>query len=196
MKSLATTAGFVAFAALAGGMLPRPVAAAPFCIQNQGIAPLCIYYDALDCGREAQRQGAACANPAELRLTPRSRPYCVVTSGQVSLCNLGDRTSCARSAVLQRGTWSTRRKLLLYPPRPLFGDQRKLKHGRAGRDHAVRQGDRPSSAGIGGLGMVWIEWKVMPTRLGRDVFPVGGSGSGSRRPIRAITRRRKRGALI
>jgi hypothetical protein len=105
MKYLASTVGFLALGAIVGSMSPRPAAAAPFCIQSQGIAPLCIYYDALDCGHEAQRQGATCAaNPAELRLTPGVGQYCVVTSSQISLCNYGDRVSCARDAVLQRGT--------------------------------------------------------------------------------------------
>ena len=57
MNYLASTVGFLALGAIVGSMSPRPTAAAPFCIQSQGIAPLCIYYDALDCGHEAQRQG-------------------------------------------------------------------------------------------------------------------------------------------
>ncbi len=105
MKSLASTASYVALLALAGGMMTHPAAAAPFCIKSQVLPPICIYHDAQDCGRDAQRQGATCAaNPKELRLTTGVGQYCVVTSSQISVCGYADRTSCGRDAILGRGT--------------------------------------------------------------------------------------------
>jgi hypothetical protein len=104
MKFLASAASFAAVA-LTGSMFAQPAMAAPFCLKSQVLAPLCIYQDALDCGREAARQGATCAaNPAEIKLTTGVGQYCVVTSSQISVCAYADRTSCARDAVLQRGT--------------------------------------------------------------------------------------------
>lgn len=81
-----------------------PAVAAPFCIQNQVIAPQCIYYDAQQCQRDAAKQNAECAaNPSELHLTRGNGQYCVVTSGQVALCNFTDLGVCTREANQQNG---------------------------------------------------------------------------------------------
>src|SRR5579863_4136457 len=63
------------------GALIMPVAAqaAPFCIQSQGLPAQCIYYDAGDCQREANRQGAICtASPDEVTLSTNLGQYCLV----------------------------------------------------------------------------------------------------------------------
>lgn len=78
--------------------------AAPFCMRNQIIAPQCIYYDAIQCQRDAQRQGAVCdVNPQEYHLLAGSGEYCVVTSSGASSCVYQDRPSCAAEAVRQQG---------------------------------------------------------------------------------------------
>ncbi|HET6609680.1 MAG TPA: DUF3551 domain-containing protein [Rhodopila sp.] len=91
--------------ALLAGLPAAGAEAAPFCIRSQVLPPQCIYQDAQQCDREAQRQGAVCStNPAELRLTPGWGKYCVVTSSRTSDCSYGDRTTCARAAASQQGT--------------------------------------------------------------------------------------------
>jgi hypothetical protein len=87
-------------------VLPSAAAeAAPFCIRSQILPPQCIYQDAQQCDREAQRQGGVCStNPAELTLTPGNGTFCVVTSSRISNCNYGDRTTCARAAASLQGT--------------------------------------------------------------------------------------------
>lgn len=87
------------------GFLFAPSAmAAPFCLTGQLLPPQCIYYDARQCERDAQRQGEACsANPAEVTLSRGAGLYCVVTSSRVSLCAYTDRATCAREATQQNG---------------------------------------------------------------------------------------------
>ncbi|HVY13908.1 MAG TPA: hypothetical protein VHB27_01675 [Rhodopila sp.] len=94
---------YILAAAMAG--LPVAVAqAAPFCIKSQILPPQCIYQDAQQCAKEAQRQGGVCsANPDELTLTPGNGKYCMVTSTHASLCAYGDRATCARDAASQGG---------------------------------------------------------------------------------------------
>lgn len=105
MKYLASTSRFAALAALAGGLLSHPAAAAPFCIQNQVMAPQCIYYDALECDHEAQKQNATCAsNPKEFKLAAGAGQFCVITTSQISLCAYADRQTCSIDAARQHGT--------------------------------------------------------------------------------------------
>ena len=47
--------------ALATCLLAGPVRAAPYCISNQGLLPLCIYDDPAECQQEASRQNAQCS---------------------------------------------------------------------------------------------------------------------------------------
>ncbi|HEY8287744.1 MAG TPA: DUF3551 domain-containing protein [Acetobacteraceae bacterium] len=103
MKQLRMKHRLMAMAILAG--LPVAAEAAPFCIKSQILPPQCIYQDAQQCDRDAQRQGAVCsANPQELTLRPGNGKFCVVTSARTSLCAYGDRTTCARDAASQNGT--------------------------------------------------------------------------------------------
>ena len=105
MKFLASTARFVALAAMAGGMAPHMALAAPFCLTNQVLPPQCIYYDAADCQRDARQQNSACVNnPQEFRLSRGGGQYCVITSSQTSVCAYGDRGTCAQEAARQHGT--------------------------------------------------------------------------------------------
>jgi hypothetical protein len=86
-------------------LLPVAAQAAPFCIESQGLSPQCIYYDADNCRREANRQGAICsANKDEVRLTTNVGQYCLVTSQQVSLCIYSDRGTCSADTERQHGT--------------------------------------------------------------------------------------------
>ena len=90
-------------AALALLVVPSAMAA-PFCLTGQVLPPQCIYYDARQCERDAQRQGEVCsANPAEVTLSQGAGLYCVVTSGRVSVCAYTDRGTCAREATQQNG---------------------------------------------------------------------------------------------
>lgn len=85
-------------------MTPLAAQAAPFCIQSQGLTPQCIYYDAGDCQKEANRQGAICsANPDEVHLSANVGQYCLITSQQVSLCIYSDRGTCTADAARQHG---------------------------------------------------------------------------------------------
>jgi len=89
---------------LTGSAVLQSAAAAPFCITNQVLKPLCIYYDAQQCAREANRQNATCqANPAELPLRRSVGQYCVVTSGQISKCTYFDRQTCDQDAARLQG---------------------------------------------------------------------------------------------
>ncbi|WP_428484018.1 hypothetical protein [Rhodopila sp.] len=104
MKTLTQAVRLGVLILAVGGSFCQQAAAAPFCISNQVIAPLCIYYDAQECQQEANRQGAECsANPTELRLTRGVGQYCVVTSGQVSVCAYADNRTCALDAARQHG---------------------------------------------------------------------------------------------
>ncbi len=104
MKQLRMRHHMLTIALLVG--LPATAAeAAPFCIRSQVLPPQCIYQDAQQCDREAQRQNGVCsANPAELKLTPGNGKFCVVTSSQISNCNYFDRNTCARAAASLQGT--------------------------------------------------------------------------------------------
>jgi hypothetical protein len=87
--------------------------AAPICLQTQAIAPQCIYYDANQCRRDANRQGGICsANPREIRDTPNVGQYCLLTSERVSLCVYSDRASCDADAARQNAacTYATGRR--------------------------------------------------------------------------------------
>jgi hypothetical protein len=69
------------------------------------IPPQCIYYDAAECQRDAQRQNAVCSvNPDEIRLSAGPGQYCVVTAGGVAQCIYTDRDSCTAEASRQHGT--------------------------------------------------------------------------------------------
>jgi len=90
---------------LTGGAMLQPVEAAPFCISSQVLKPQCIYYDAQQCAREANRQNATCsANASELPLSRNVGQYCVVTSSRISNCTYFDRHTCDRDASRLQGT--------------------------------------------------------------------------------------------
>lgn len=96
--------------AIAGGLsllggAAQPAAAAPFCLRNQTMTtPMCIYYDAAECQREATRQGGDCTvNRREVTIRGGIGQYCLVTSSLVLSCHYADRDSCTRDARLQHG---------------------------------------------------------------------------------------------
>lgn len=104
MRPLAHAFRVAALVVAAGGGIGQPASAAPFCLRSQVISPQCIYYDAQQCQRDAQRQNGECAaNPSELRLTQGSGEYCVVTSTQASSCVYADQPSCTVEAVGHKG---------------------------------------------------------------------------------------------
>jgi hypothetical protein len=73
--------------------------AAPFCLRNPTMAPLCIYYDASSCQREATRQGGDCTvNRDEVTVRGGVGHYCLVTSALVLNCQYPDRQSCTNDA--------------------------------------------------------------------------------------------------
>jgi hypothetical protein len=101
MKRLGSASLLAAIAVL----MAQPVVAAPFCISSQVLPPQCIYYDAQQCNKEAQRQGAVCGtNPADVKLTDGPGQFCVVTSGRFSVCAYLDRPTCEQEAARQHGT--------------------------------------------------------------------------------------------
>jgi hypothetical protein len=89
---------------LFGLLLPCSVLAAPYCLESQALPPLCIYYDASSCQREAIRQQAACSvNAQELPLSHNVGQFCMVTSQGISQCFYSDRATCAADATRQHG---------------------------------------------------------------------------------------------
>lgn len=101
MKTIIRTACLLT---LVVGITPTPAPAAPFCIQNQVLPPQCIYVDAQECAREAQRQNAQCTpNISQNRLSQRHGEYCVVTSSGAAVCAYADYQTCSTEAQRQRG---------------------------------------------------------------------------------------------
>lgn len=101
MKYLVGASLLCATALLAPGHQAR---AAPFCIRNQVLPAQCIYYDARECQREAERQNAECApNPAQLHLTRDHGEYCVVSPSGAAVCAYADHQSCMTAATHQNG---------------------------------------------------------------------------------------------
>ncbi len=76
-----------------------PLAAAPFCVETQGVAPSCIYVDATQCRlRAEQLKGQCVPNPDEMALATGTGKYCTVDSSRVVQCLYADRTSCENEA--------------------------------------------------------------------------------------------------
>ncbi len=91
-------------ALLAGLAWSGTAAAAPFCLQMQGMTPQCLYYDAASCQLEAQRQHGDCSiNKSEVTIRGGSGQYCMITSGLVTVCHYQDRDSCVADARRQNG---------------------------------------------------------------------------------------------
>jgi hypothetical protein len=89
---------------LAGLFGPGLAVAAPFCLHNQGMAPMCQYYDATECQRDARQQGGDCVvNQTEVSLPRGTGDYCMVTSSRATLCMYADLNSCSRDAQRQGG---------------------------------------------------------------------------------------------
>lgn len=83
----------------AGLVMSGAALAAPFCLQNQGMTPQCIYYDPAICQRDAQKQNAECGvNPRESKPMNGSGQYCLVMSGGISFCEYQDYDSCQAEA--------------------------------------------------------------------------------------------------
>jgi len=75
--------------------------AAPFCLQNEGLPPQCIYQDPNSCARDARQQGgtSTCSvNPREVRNIQGMGAFCVVVAGVSPSCVYVDRASCDRAA--------------------------------------------------------------------------------------------------
>lgn len=73
--------------------------AAPFCVEQQGLAKDCNYYDATQCRQRSQQVGGVCSiNDAEVKLQQGVGKYCVVNSNHVSMCSYADRTTCDSEA--------------------------------------------------------------------------------------------------
>lgn len=100
--------------------------AAPFCLRNQAMTPLCIYQDAASCQREATRQNGVCSiNAREIKLPRGIGQYCVVLSSGYASCAYGDRDSCARDATRQNGICTDSQRVAPYkapdPDSPING---------------------------------------------------------------------------
>ena len=80
---------------LAAVLVAGQAAAAPFCVQVEGLPLQCLFVDPGQCRQEADRQGGICAaNPAEFTTPAGGMPFCTVESGNVSTCMYPDRASC------------------------------------------------------------------------------------------------------
>lgn len=103
MKVIA--APWVRLGSLALTLLAVPAAAAPYCVQLQGMAAQCLYVDGNECRQRAQQLGGSCGvNPAELSLpTGGQFPYCISGAGYSS-CKFADRGSCEAEARNLRAT--------------------------------------------------------------------------------------------
>lgn len=86
-------------------MMPLSVSAAPFCVQAQGLAPECSYFDAAQCRKRAKEmQGYCVANAGEMIITPGgTERYCLVTSSRQAQCVYADRPSCLKDEVPAAG---------------------------------------------------------------------------------------------
>lgn len=72
-----------------------PAAAAPFCVEVEGLPLQCLYVDPGQCQQEATRLGGRCAaNPSELN-TPMGRGrFCIVEAIGAISCIYPDRATC------------------------------------------------------------------------------------------------------
>jgi hypothetical protein len=94
---------------LAGLAWSGAAAAAPFCLANQSMTtPLCIYYDATSCQKDALRQGGDCSiNKSEVTVRGGIGQYCLVTSSLAMSCLYPDRDSCMADARRQNASCTT-----------------------------------------------------------------------------------------
>jgi hypothetical protein len=81
-----------------------PAAAAPFCVQVEGIPKQCMYVDPHDCALRARQLGGSCVANAD-SFPARAGPfqYCVVDSSLIPLCIFPDVVSCGVDAERRHG---------------------------------------------------------------------------------------------
>lgn len=86
-------------------LAPRPAEAAPFCLARPDGSRDCVYHDAAECRKLADKGHARCVvNSQEIRLPANPSPYCVVTTYRSVSCWYFDLQSCRRDAVQNGGT--------------------------------------------------------------------------------------------
>jgi hypothetical protein len=83
---------------------PIQAIALPFCVEQTGVPPQCLYADPAPCQREANRIGGICqSNAAEFKTPAGTAPFCVVNSGNAATCAYFDRATCNTEASRQNG---------------------------------------------------------------------------------------------
>jgi hypothetical protein len=81
-----------------------PALAAPFCVENTGIPPQCLYVDPGQCQSEANRTNGRCvANGESFKVPQGQSAYCVVESGTAISCVYPDQATCRQESARRRG---------------------------------------------------------------------------------------------
>lgn len=103
------TAIFIVFLVLAG---PLPAMASPFCVGGAGIAPQCLYDDAVLCKKAAHPPNTSCVvNPDATLSYVGGANYCLVQSSLLAQCLFVDRNQCNGEARKSHGVCIDRRSV-------------------------------------------------------------------------------------
>jgi len=91
----------------------QPALAAPFCVENTGLPPQCLYVDPGQCQAEADRINGRCTANAESFTVPQGQSaFCVVESGNAISCVYADLATCRQESARRHGA------CLAAPPPP------------------------------------------------------------------------------
>jgi hypothetical protein len=78
---------------------PDTAFAAPFCIEEAGIPPQCLYHDVQSCRNEAAKRSGFCsANLEEVALPEYSAPFCIIETGMAPVCAFQSGEDCNNEA--------------------------------------------------------------------------------------------------
>jgi hypothetical protein len=96
---LFSTAGFVF------SWIATTAAAAPLCIEREGIPPQCLYVDPAACQADANRIGGQCAvNTEAPPMLTGTAAFCLIEPGLIASCIYPDRADCGTEATRRGGT--------------------------------------------------------------------------------------------
>ena len=80
-------------------LVPSVISGAPFCVEAQGGAPECWYYDVRSCRQEAEKKSSLCtANLQEIAQSDQSAPFCIIDSSLVTDCTFQHSENCHQEA--------------------------------------------------------------------------------------------------
>ena len=107
-----------------------PAAAAPYCVQTEGVGPQCLYFDPASCDvRAKQINGYCTVNAAELSIPPGIGHYCLLSSGNVASCFYLDSDSCNAESKRHHGVCVSAAARDESPPADPFRHTRPLTAG-------------------------------------------------------------------